>query len=269
MAGLDLHDEVTFPPPPPAPVKVIPHVVVDVLNGVGLFCKLSPDTVNANWMRMIMRDSDIGNFIPHVPIPINAWVLAPLIICTSGSKNYFGPSSVQAGGKPIGVALLIILDIDLNCSDPVPLPSIRILAPATVVAGLSLGDILGGFLAMGADFAVQGILNFLTGSSGAGRIFGKVGKLVVQKYLQGVLSWAIQVATGSPLGWSLGPVGDPPSDGGHALGEWIGNHITGDRTIEQIMDGTQPNALAAPTSTPPATAGAMSGIVNDPGVEAL
>ena len=66
---------------------------------------MTGDDVLANNWNIIQRDSDIQYGIPHIPLPpFPPCVLALLWTAISGSKSYFGPSSVLGNGKPIAAA---------------------------------------------------------------------------------------------------------------------------------------------------------------------
>ena len=281
MVGCDLHNEVTATIPP-APAPMIPHVVGHVMQGSGIMSTvlMTGDDVKALGTKIMQRDTDIGWFIPHVPIPpYPPCALLPLIIAFSGSKSYFGPSSVLANNKPIAGALLVVVNLNLNCADPCAMPLNVVITWGNVVCGMSVGDILGGILAMGIDAAITFGFNKLGGWAG-GKAFGNVANVFFKKLGEGVIGQLAQQLFGSPLGYTNAPLhylfGDNASVGnwGTALGHAAGRAIDGattNKTIEQLLsDAPAPevrNTLAAPAGTPPAGTPVTNGIVNDPGVE--
>ena len=226
MLGLDFHNEVTATVPP-AYVENVPHVCGHVLYGWGLGT-VTPAAIKANGMQIVMRGSDISNGIIHVPIP--PWppiCLLPLVIGFSGSKSHFGPGSVKSNGNPIGAAILVVINLNLNCNSIAPLPTGIVIAPATVVCGMTLGDILGGVFAMASDAIYGFILNKITGGIGSWVAGDELGKVAVKVFAD-VVSSILQTAFGSPLGWSLpggptGRLGNAISDAARGLGERLGN----------------------------------------------
>lgn len=300
MLGCDYHNEVTATIPP-LPAPMIPHVAGHIMQGWGL-TPTAKMTANSQALgtAIMQRDTDIGNGIIHVPIPpYPPCALLVLIIPFSGSKSYFGPSSVLTadastpGAKlPIAGALLVVVNINLNCADPCSMPLNVVISWGNVVCGMSFGDILGGILAMGIDAAISYGFNKL-GSALGGRLFGKITNEFFNKLAEGLLSQVIQQLTGSPLGYTNAPLhyllGDNASVGnwGSALGHGAGDLLDGattNRTIEQVLNGppttgstTSSSAppptsgtgalLASPAGTPTAGSPLTEGITNDPGVE--
>jgi hypothetical protein len=187
MIGVDFHFDLT---PVQVPTPFEPHVTGALLNWV-LPASFAP-TVLSMYGRVMQRGTDIMNLIPHVPVGPGI-LLSPAETAFSGSKSHFGPASVQAGGKSIAVGVLVIYNLNLNCGT-IPTPTGQVMCPNTVVAGMTLGDFLGGVFAMAADCAVQTLMNCLLAP------LGPVGSGIVGALL------------GSPLGFSFnanghGPVG--------------------------------------------------------------
>ena len=272
MVGCDFHNEV-MAAIPPAPAPMIPHVVGHVMQGWGITATalMTQETLKALGTKIMQRDTDIGNGIIHVPIP--PWppcALLPLIIPFSGSKSYFGPSSVLAEKKPIAAALIVVVNLNLNCADPCAMPLNVVIAWGNVVCGMTIGDILGGILAMGIDAAITFGFNKLGGWMG-GKLLGKVTNVFFNKMAEGLISQVVQQLTGSPLGYTNAPLhyllGDNASVGnwGAALG-----HAAGSKIDELLGDSTPANTsqmLATPAGTPPPGTPLTNGIVNDPGVD--
>lgn len=159
MVGVDLHKN--QPPPPAPPVPAAPHAVAATLNWQIPAAMAS--TVRATFAeaRIMQRGTDIQAMLPHIPLSPAA-LLTPAIIATSGSKSYFGPATVLANDAPIAVAVGGLVDISLNCGD-VPTPTGNVVAPNTVIAGMTFGDVLGGVFAMAFDTAAQAAMNKVTG----------------------------------------------------------------------------------------------------------
>ncbi len=217
MIGLDLHEDIT-PAVPPVPVPMAPHLTTATLNWIIPAAMSSKTFATFVQARLMQRGTDIQSFIPHIPLS-PACLLAPVLTVFSGSKSHFGPRSVQVEGAPVAVALLGPVNLNLNCGD-IPLPSGYVVAPNTVVAGMNLGDILGGLFAMATDAALQFAMNKLLlplGPIGAG--------------IAGAL-------LGSPLGFSFNANGHGyvglvgrllglGSDTARNLGETLGDAMTG------------------------------------------
>jgi hypothetical protein len=258
MIGCDIHLELTATwPPVPAPNT--PHLVAQRLAGFGGATMTDDDVLANNW-NIIQRDSDIQYGIPHIPIPpYPPCALALLWTGLSGSKSYFGPRSVVSSKGPIAAALLVYVNPQLNCDDPLPLPTGIAITWSTVVCGMTWGDIIGGFLSMAFDMLISWLLNKL-GERLAAKLLPKGLAKWVAKALETTINTILQQITGSPVGytWSLPGhgLGDPYNPGnwgpmlGHPLGEWIGR-ATG---------------LDSPAPAPPAP---TNNFANDPAVEQL
>jgi hypothetical protein len=190
MLGVDLHEDVVppLPPAPPTPVPFAPHLTTALLNWV--VPAATADTVHATPAhgRVMKRGTDIQNFIPHIPLTPAA-MLALLLTSFSGSKSYFGPASVLVKKSPVAVALALVVNYNLNCGD-IPTVSGIVMAPNTVVAGMTWGDLLGGLFAMYIDAAMQAALNKLMPSGLGGGILG--------------------LFVGSPLGFAFNANGSGP-----------------------------------------------------------
>jgi hypothetical protein len=61
----------------------------------------------------MLRGTDIGPLIPHIGCPS---LLTPLDILLSSSASYFGPSSYMVAGAPVAAALIINVNLNLNCN---------------------------------------------------------------------------------------------------------------------------------------------------------
>ncbi len=217
MVGVDFHNDIVPPPALPVPVYS-PHLVAAPLNW--LVPAQTARTTRATWTfgRVMLRGTDIQNFIPHVPLT-PACLLAPVLTAFSGSKSHFGPARISANGKPIAVAVLGLSNLNLDCGE-IPTPTGIVIAPNTVLARMTFGDILGGLFAMAVDAFIQTLMN---------KAFGFLGP---------VPSGVVQTLLGCPLGFSansggtgvvgiLGRSAGLLSDWARGAGEKLGGTATG------------------------------------------
>jgi hypothetical protein len=166
MFGVDLHDGI--PPPGPVVVPNMPHFVAAMMKWALPTSKPTP-TVLGPLGPLMKQGTDIGNFIPHIAVDY----LALMFTAGSGSKSEFGASTVLSEGDPTAAALLLVLNLNLNCCGPTcaPLPSGFVIAPNTVSVGMTLGDILGGLLAGATDCLIQFGLNRFFASNMMSKFF--------------------------------------------------------------------------------------------------
>lgn len=178
MVGVDYH--IANPPPPAPPVPFSPYNTAMLLLGSGITSKYAPTSMTHGFSFTMLGGTDIGPFIPHIGPPS---LTIAIEMALSGSKSHFGPSAHVArdqygGSGPIGAALLMTVNPNLNCGTPTPTPTGFVLAPTTHVTGMTLGDICAGLSMMGWDAAVQGLLNVIGDGLGRwlGRGLGGIGK---------------------------------------------------------------------------------------------
>lgn len=173
--GLHVHDGMVVPPGLPSK---LPHVAVDVLNGLFLNSKPSNDIwhggdpeiePNYGWagMPFMGRMTDAGFIVPHLSFPMNN----PMIILTilfGSSISLLGSSSTKVsvynpvplfGGKgetPMAAVLFgpVPLSLNLACWDPIPLPTDLVVAPDNVFVGISAADWWTALI----DFAIEVLL---------------------------------------------------------------------------------------------------------------
>lgn len=155
MVGYDFHT----PPPPPAG-----QFTIMVLNGTSLTRTCADDHKSTQTGGKVMgRGTDIGPIIiPHAPAPPIPPFRLAYIIPTSGSKSHFGSSKYKincGGATSCAVAVLFVVNLNLNCGEPVPTPTGVVIAPNTHMAGMTLGDFLAGIFSMVLDFVIQSLLN--------------------------------------------------------------------------------------------------------------
>jgi hypothetical protein len=172
FAGFSLHDGVIFPPPPAAPKDKLPCIDFGILHTTGL--QSLPSRGHAGergpvkapgGAYLLGRGTDAGFGIVHISIPINN-VLLPLVIALGESKSLFGSSSVRlpcwsvlGGSDDCDTACAVPvpwvpLSLNLACSDEFPLPSDLVVAPSTIMLGLSIGDIIGGLIDVIMEYTV-------------------------------------------------------------------------------------------------------------------
>jgi cytochrome b len=171
MVGIDYHT--ANPPPPAPPVPFAPYATSMLLFGSGITCKYAPTSMTHGFSFTMLRGTDIGPSIPHIGPP-SLTILIEILL--SGSKSHFGPSAHVARDQygesgPIGAALMVTVNPNLNCGYPIPTPTGFVLAITTHVTGMTLGDICAGLSMMAWDCALQAVLNAI--GEGLGKWLGK------------------------------------------------------------------------------------------------
>ena len=181
--GADLHD--ALPPAVPKSIPAQPHLVTPTpicLGPWGTLTGAKAPTVlmDGPWWAM-QQGHDLGPLIPHICVTIPPSLLTPVVILTSASKSYFGASTTQVEGKPVAVAVAVVINFNLNCCNfPVPpLPVGMVVTWNTVSADMSLAD----FLCSLAVMVFEGLVNYglsaLFSSNGPlGKLLGKLGNKV-------------------------------------------------------------------------------------------
>jgi len=119
---------------------------------------------------VVLRGHDCGYLIPHVTIP-PANIKLPLIIAFSKRKVMFSSSTVKANGTQIGCTEIGGPPVPLPmlcCGSPLPwpngFPSFNGLH--TVSVGISVGDIVAGFIAIAMEIVGEILCNRLKLSEG-------------------------------------------------------------------------------------------------------
>jgi hypothetical protein len=175
MVGYDLH--LVMPPGSPTPGPPGPHIAMSALMGTGATAQMAPtETSHFGWT--ILRGSDIGPLIPHAPLAPNC--LLPIILLSSASKSHFGSSKFLVKNKPAAAALLVVVNPNLNCADPVPMPLDGVVTLTAHFVDMTLGDILSGFAFMAIDCALAWAMNWVSGKA-----FGKLSQRLYETALFG------------------------------------------------------------------------------------
>jgi hypothetical protein len=182
MIGVDFHIPWVPGTPAPAPSPV-PYFTLSMMSGLLVTSQYTRTTFTEYFGLTMLQGTDIGPGIAHMGPPT---LTMPFDLLGSSSKAYFAVSAVKAEGKPVVAALLFIMDVNLNCGTPVPLPMGRTLALTSHQVNMTWADIMGGFATMACDFAIQSALNWLGGKAGdmiAGALRGPVMRAAFQSAL--------------------------------------------------------------------------------------
>lgn len=232
MVGVDFHDG--FPAVIPLPiVPRAPHVVFAVVRFGPWWMANGVENENIQMPpgNAMAKVFDIGMFIPHLTFPaLDSFVWMAIYTLLSSSQGHFGVASVKTPKGPIAVALMLYANPQLHCETPLPpLPTGVVLAPNTVVAGLTLGDLLAGILSMvltsaltwGLSKAVPWLTGKLTSTIMGGLIRVVPTRIMLPATILGAalaqhfpittaigtqaINIAIGWAVGSPMGFSFDP----------------------------------------------------------------
>ena len=154
---------------PPAPAAVMaPHVSMDTLLGLMISAKWSKTVIGPFGFQFIGQGSDSGFVVPHIAIPPPS-VLVPVVIAFGGSKPMFSASTVHidvdGSSLPMSAGMIPFNFVSINqaCNDPCNYPSDMVISPNTVVVGLTLGDMIAGFVNIAIDCIVSAIANKIGG----------------------------------------------------------------------------------------------------------
>lgn len=151
MIGVDHH--ICWPPGAPLPLpNPVPYVTVMVLNGIQPLTPMLAPTSQTFYGLTVQRGSDIGPGIPHIGPPS---ILTPLDVLFSSSVSYFGASAYTHEGQPCAAALLVAVGLNMNCQEPVSLPTGLVLCVTTHFTWMSPFDILFGVVCWGFDAVLE------------------------------------------------------------------------------------------------------------------
>lgn len=156
VIGIDIHDTWPIGAPVPSPTPT-PYIWVMFLNGLFMPSVKKGTKTRSDSFPAMQRGTDIGPLTIHNGVPS---YLQPFIILGSSSVSEFGAFTVKVENLPVATAFpLKVVTYNLNCQGsavpPLPLPSGLVAAvPATVFAGMNLGDIIASAACMAADMLV-------------------------------------------------------------------------------------------------------------------
>ncbi len=177
---------------PPSVVTVItPHIAVDTLLGLTINAKYSKTVFGPFGIQLVGKENDSGYVVPHFGIPPNN-VLIPIIIGFGESKVMFSASTVKidvdGAATPVACCVFPVVPLSLNqaCNDPCNYPSDIVIAPNSVVVGMTLADFISGLVAT----AFNSIINLIAGAIGdkiaealVGRVAGRICERLAREYV--------------------------------------------------------------------------------------
>jgi hypothetical protein len=214
--GLDMHKNV--PPPPPVGPVPAPHLVVATLGmAFPLASSKAVTDVFADHGMVVARQHDLAIGTQPYHFGVNA--LLPVVLLGAGNKSEFGVGSVQTKNGRLAVALVPLAGINpqLDCNEPYPKPTSMCIASfATVEAGFTLGDFIGGVVAMASDVFFTWLVSTISSKAIPWAIeaaFGIEGLLVAGlfgaafpvagEYAKEMGEMAVGWFIGTPLGYSF------------------------------------------------------------------
>ena len=282
VVGVDFHTSQPPGPVPPVPMQMHSAGPANLVLGPwGIFTGKPVDTVfTGEGGITLQQGTDIGPMLPHVCLTCPASLLTPVIILTSASKSYFGASSTKIGKDqlPVAVAVMSVVNLNLDCHQIVPLPTGIVLAMNSVVAEFTVEDLFSGIATMMVEIVLQTLLNLLFShdkSPVAKWLNGASEKVFARWLVAGANPYAAALmkaafptlaalAAGSPLGLSgvnipqkafpdLTPWASPAGQGAS-----VASHAAGDAAAKQAQNYFNNPAVDQHPSAPPADAPAPS-----------
>ncbi|MEO8770632.1 MAG: hypothetical protein ABI402_11120 [Ferruginibacter sp.] len=212
MLGLDFHNAVI--PPAPAVIPLVFHLVTMPLLGIipgPLSTVAQAKTVRSDKASALQRGSDAGMGIPHIALPNPLNVLLPAILVGSSSVSEFGSFSVLVENSPVATACFVVVNINLNCGDPMSTTTGIVIAVSTNQAGMTLGDFIASLISMVVDIIIQFISSEITGNAGGSGttvdkgitkiIGGDIAGYVERKIAQQELNVLLGHTVGYVIGW--------------------------------------------------------------------
>jgi hypothetical protein len=172
IIGVDIHN--SLPPVPPAPA---PHVVVWMLGLSGwmnliLWQSASKATTKKNEELPVERPvlafsehscaraHDAGPHLGHFA----ANALLAVIWAGASSKCEFGSGTVRTPADPMGVNMMFVANLQLDCADPIAMPtSVAITIDYTIKAGFTWMDLLNGVVHMVVDLIIDALIGVFLG----------------------------------------------------------------------------------------------------------
>lgn len=174
VIGVDPH-EVTVPFPPFE--MILPYVTLHIMGGTFYGLPVVGSSLSQRNMTLmgpfVQQGSDVGWLHPHIGFPSISLIL---IWIFSSSTSPFGASTVLVEDNPAGAALMVYVGLNVNCGDPISFPTGFPIAYNTTMVGMSLGDLLSGFLDIFMSMAMDGAM------IGIGKLAGKAKKVIKKKF---------------------------------------------------------------------------------------
>lgn len=176
--------------PPSVVPAIIPHISADTLLGYTIGAKYSKTVIGPFGFQFIGKGNDSGLVVPHISIPPTN-ILLPITIAFGISKPMFSASKVHIDvdgkGTPLAACCNPWVPLSLNqaCNDPCNYPSDIVIAPNSVVVGLTLADILSGVIHIAIDSAISALLNWASGHASEWlihKIGGPIAARLAAKY---------------------------------------------------------------------------------------
>lgn len=156
--------------PPSVVPAIIPHISMDTLLGLMIGAKWSKTVIGPFGFQFIGQGNDSGLVVPHISLPPLS-VLVPVVIAFGSSKPMFSASTVHinvdGASLPMAAGMIPYNFVSINqaCNDPLNYPSDFVISPNTVVVGLTLGDIIAGFINIAIDCVISAIVNKIAGDA--------------------------------------------------------------------------------------------------------
>lgn len=194
--GGSIHDAIVLAVPP-VPCKLW-HIDFSFLCGPRLMSLASgwpggDPTFGPCNIPYMGRTTDAGFIVPHISFPPNNGLL-PLTIILGSSLSLLGSSAVQVkcyglmngyqGAEADMAACLfpkVPLSLNLECWDPVPLPTDIVIAPNSVEVGITFAD----FMAALVDFAIEFALSAVFAFGGSDAVKGVAKKAYKKAFKKG------------------------------------------------------------------------------------
>ena len=177
MVGVDLHTYITGIPPFPTPVLDVPHLTYGLFNAFNTTSFLTAPSVRTGGEALVKSGHEFY-LLPHLPCtalpphPTEALELLKLLVASS-SKVYAIAYSVTSGGKPLAICMKDALAFNINCCEPIGLPSGFVMSLTTVQTASRFSDSVGSlvdtvisnFLSYGVKLGAKGIAGKVAGKS--------------------------------------------------------------------------------------------------------
>jgi len=188
-ASMTIHDGLCFEMPTP---MMWPP-------GLALQQNKLTSTVFHKTQFVVLEGHNCGYVIPHVTIPLTNPKL-PLYIAFSSRKVMFSSSKVQANGAQVGCTEIGGAPVPIPmfcCGSPISVPNgfPSFNSLHTVSVGLSIGDIVAGFIAIASEMLGESLCE--RWGLKAGGLAGLAAKLLGASTLQ---EWALKQALGALSG---------------------------------------------------------------------